>query len=633
MTSGGCSVVEVIAGEEKKQHFGGQQRGGVQSTDQRPSNSNRHRPPRDSPKSLHFPIRSTERLLHPSDPTTTTSPPLLTTSPHCHGHVSQQLHARRGASPASGSAGELPSTSPPLSADPAVTGLTLPPMDRPPWSQPSSLPSSLHSSPSSSASSSTGSLYSDLVITEELHLSSPLTPTPPFPTSPPTPLHLSTEAAATPISFSSLSSSITSLHTAIARLSDKLAQPQPVYIIDPKHPSSPPSPPTPLSSPPSHPPATRRHVRPRGKRPLPPSVEALIHRQQQLMADLMALLSLKPSPHPSHRIREWEAEREVRGGRLSPFQHLQVDEEEERPRFRQPPPRYLRRPSKGTVEEAEEEKERGREDPPILPTASASRRVSASTAGQRRGSAMPPLPPPALVAPAVVHPLLDEALQAELDALHRKEERWKGRLKSTRTQRMREERVRTKTREEEEERKRREEEEEGERTRKALIERAMRERRGDSRAQDGQQGSVRIEWIKRRDGMDRPYTRPSPRSSSPPHRRRRGQVDFSPPSQRRYGRNERGSDLSEREEVVEQREAVPRRSDRRGRAEKAGDAELFSVEQLRSLGYAVTDDEADDLSDCPLDDDAASTLARLGLYSHSARHSVTSAELSQQPYR
>ena len=79
---------------------------------------------------------------------------------------------------------------------------------------------------------------------------------------------------------------------------------------------------------------------------------------------------------------------------------------------------------------------------------------------------------------AAVHPPLPAELQSQLDALRRKEERWKSRLRSTKTQRLREERVRSRTREEEEERRRRVEDEDEERARRTLIDTAVRERLG-----------------------------------------------------------------------------------------------------------------------------------------------------------
>ena len=321
-------------------------------------------------------------------------------------------------------------------------------------------------------------------------------------------------------------------------------------------------------------------------------------------------------------------------GHPPPFQHLRVSEEEaeeeEVPRPSPLSPVYReRRHSDAPQEEPRRPPRRSAAVSSTASVTSAAAHAPALAARRiytERATAAQALRPES--SSAEVHPPLPAELQGQLDALRRKEERWKSRLRSTKTQRLREERVKTKTREEEEERKRREEEEHGERARKALIDTAMRERWGvrpdeDELLQQPHQPSARIEWIRKRDERDRPR---APQATKPTqsagHRYGRREAERSPPSMRPRERRKEQSDSSDREERKESTGRTER-GPRMERAEGSGKSQLFSTAYLRSLGYdEVTDDDEDDNAG-EADGDADSfhqSLSRLGLLdsSHAA---------------
>ena len=431
--------------------------------------------------------------------------------------------------------------------------------------------------------------FDDITITEEFQqepAASPALPSPiSAPPSPPTPLHLAEDVGdGNDVSFSTLSSSIASLHTAITRLSQRLDHPQPVYIVGSAAqqtiaqppPAQSPRPDALKAMPPPSPsprPAVARasgRRRPRGslrRSSLSPSVDALIDRQQQLMSDLLALLALPENARvPLGTRRPRDSGRGSRSGEESPFRHLHVEEEWwERPHPDTAPP--SRRASVAR---------RSEQAPSASPLLS-SRRASGSGSPppgaldapvrSHRGSAASSAPDRARLA-STVHPPLPPTLSAQLDALRRKEEKWKSRLRTNKTQRMREDLVRLHTREEDEERRQRDEDEQREHRRKALIDTAMRERWGRRPSSDSidPQPSPRIEWIKRRDQ----------RPGRPPADRRPSQ---SPPA--RAGRTEKALESS------------PRRSGLKDEESRS----LFTADHLRALGFADVADSEDDEDD------------------------------------
>ena len=508
--------------------------------------------------------------------------------------------------------------------------------------------------------------YDDIVITEEFIappdstprvLDSPSSVLSPSPSTPPHP-HLNESISSLDDSlhslptatFSSLSSSIASLHTAIARLSRRLDEPHPVYLVDsaasapapaqrpshqqpqPRPSSSPPiSASSPHSSPPSSPspahrPATGRRrssARPyRARRALSPSVRFVIERQQRLMAEVMQLLSLPPHLHVpapampapiSHPSRA-EVEDEVRhGSRAQPFLHF--DDAQLRSSQPSPPPVHYqkRRPPDFITNAPSPSRRSSLTTSAIPPTAASytrSRAVAASSA-RRRSSPSPevhfvsPSPPP-------VHPPLPASLQAQLAALRRKEDKWKGRLRSNRTQRMREEQVRSKTREEEEERQRWEDEEKEERSRKELIDRAMRDRwaaphSSEEVAQSAQASNAkRIEWVRRRDaGRTERKAEASPHAAATTKDRN---------SSRERAGEKRRTQRSGTQTGDEARE--------RAQVERGSSAVLFTAAELRSLGFVGVDNDEDGVEEEGSEgeekgDEAAASLhralSRLGL--------------------
>ena len=424
-------------------------------------------------------------------------------------------------------------------------------------------------------------------------------------------------------SFSSLSSSIASLHTAIARLSRRLDEPQAVYLVDSSASSRPlyhhqqqqrrprSSPPigTPSprslapSSPSPHAPASgrRRSCSPssRARRPLSPAVRSVIERQQRMMAEVMQLLSMPP---------HWHIPPSASSSLASASTHAEhVDARKQPERRPQPPFLHLADPQYRSASPPTSSPSRSPQRPPVeVPTqtrrltgrhpslpdpARATHAVAAPSTRSRPPAASPPRRPRSLSPearsacpspPPQVRPPLPPSLQAQLNALRYKEEVWKSRLRSNRTQRMREERVRTKTREEEEERKRREEEEKGEQSRKELIDRAMRERwaaplHRQQQSQAAQPNtSRRLEWVRRRDAGHLGRV-----AESASHPAARGSVSLG-------GREKRPA---QRSEVLVQEENV-RGQGSEGR--RGSSAVLFTSAELRSLGFVDVEDDDDE---------------------------------------
>ena len=380
--------------------------------------------------------------------------------------------------------------------------------------------------------------------------------------SPPTPLALSDDDDDDDnngdnkdgVSFSTLASSISSLESAIQRLSARLEQPQPVYIITPN--------PAPIpavtaaavaSAAPTTAGATTHNARPqplhrtsraphhaftdstlsdtavsssdesmaspspvkrvrRRHPPLPVRMYAVIDEQRRMMNEMMQALHVQPYdlPHNHHTSTHSSTDlpaatrrrRPILSSRSPPptrgrsMLSAESDDDEHIEQVHESPPRRLstqqnpnsRQPH--TIRRSSATAQLPSDSPMSL---IAPRHVTSSR--QPRSPSSPPLPghrqPAAATAAAVssplsvaaarrhrLHPPPSHALQAELDRMKRREQTWKARAKTTRTQQMREDAIDRKRQQHDDERRQRDEELEVEQRRRQLVEQAMVERWG-----------------------------------------------------------------------------------------------------------------------------------------------------------